>query len=913
MLNPAVIIAAAFGYLCLLFAIAYWGDKRADAGRSLVANPYTYALSIAVYCTAWTFYGSVGRAAASGMDFLTIYLGPTLVFVLCWFVLRKIVRISKANRITSIADFISARYGKSQLLGGLVTVIAVVGIVPYISLQLKAVAASFNVLLNYPEIVMPGSVSTIPMFQDTALYVALVLAAFSILFGTRHIDASEHHEGMVAAIAFESIVKLAAFLIVGVFVTFWLYEGPGDLFARAMARPELSALLTATPSRAFGNWMTLMILSMAAIICLPRQWQVTVVENVDERHLDKAIWLFPLYLLLINIFVLPVAVAGLLAFGPAQADADTFVLALPMLARHEGVALFVFIGGLSAATGMVIVETVALSTMVCNDLVMPILLRLRWLRLTERPDLSRLLLGIRRGSIVGVVLLSYLYFRLIGESYALVTIGLVSFAAAAQFAPAIIGGIFWKSGNRWGAFAGLSAGFVTWFYTLLVPSFVRSGWIDARILTEGPFGTGLLAPQALFGMSGLDPLTHALFWTMLANIGCYVAVSLATRQSAIERIQASAFVDVMRRDQAGQRFWRGTATVADLEALLVRFIGPQRARQALGDYARSRGLNLGKLNQADADLVHFVERLLAGAIGTASARVMVGSVAQGEIMSLDEVMAILDEASQIIEYSRRLEQKSRELELASAELRAANDRLKELDRMKDDFISTVSHELRTPLTSIRSFSEILADNPELSVAERGEFLRIIVRESERLTRLINQILDLAKMEAGRLDWDIQELELKSVIDDAVAATRGLFADRDIRLQVRVQADLPRIEYDRDRLIQVIVNLLSNAVKFCDPTHGLVSIDAMIEGDAVRVTVSDNGPGVAPEDKPRIFERFQQVGNTLTNKPQGTGLGLAICRQIVERFGGRIWVESRPGHGAQFSFLIPTERRAQAAQ
>jgi len=400
---------------------------------------------------------------------------------------------------------------------------------------------------------------------------------------------------------------------------------------------------------------------------------------------------------------------------------------------------------------------------------------------------------------------------------------------------------------------------------------------------------------------------------MLANIGSYVAVSLVTRQSAIERIQASAFVDVLRREQGGQRFWRGTATVADLESLLVRFIGPARARQALGDYAQQRGLNLDKLNQADADLVHYVERLLAGAIGTASARVMIGTVAQGEIMSLDEVMAILDEASQILEYSRRLEQKSRELELASAELRAANDQLKELDRMKDDFISTVSHELRTPLTSIRSFSEILFDRPELPVDERAEFLGIIVKESERLTRLINQILDLAKMEAGRMDWDIQELRLKSVVEDAIAATRGLFADRSIRLQVQVPDDLPQIEYDRDRLIQVIVNLLSNAVKFCDPDRGLVAIDAAIDGDQVRVTVSDNGAGVSPEDRPRIFERFQQVGNTLTNKPQGTGLGLAICRQIVERFGGRIWVDSRPGHGAQFSFVIPIRRRAQAAQ
>ncbi len=919
MLRPSVILAAAFLYLCLLFAIAYWGDKRADAGRSLVANPYIYALSIAVYCTAWTFYGSVGRAAASGIDFLTIYLGPTLVFVLCWAVLRKILRISKANRITSIADFISARYGKTQFLGGLVTVIAVVGIVPYISLQLKAVSASFNVLIHYPAIVMPSAVSTVPLLQDTALYVALVLAIFSILFGTRHIDASEHHEGMVAAIAFESVVKLVAFLSVGVFVTFGLYGGFSDLFGKAMESADLARLLTATPTSTFGNWMTLMALSMAAIICLPRQWHVIVVENVDEKHIDKAAWLFPLYLLLINIFVLPIAVAGLMEFRGQQADADTFVLALPMLARQEGIALFAFIGGLSAATGMVIVETVALSTMLCNDLVMPVLLRLKWLRLTERKDLGRLLLGIRRGGIVFVVLLSYLYFRLIGESYALVTIGLVSFAAAAQFAPAIIGGIFWKTANRWGAFVGLALGFLMWFYTLLLPSFVRSGWLDEALLTQGPWGMSLLRPQALFGLAGLDPLSHALFWTMLANIGAYVAVSLMTRQSAIERIQATSFVDVYRRGEAGQRFWRGTATVADLESLLVRFIGAARARQELAEYAARRNLNLGKMREADAELVQHAERLLAGAIGTASARVMVASVAKGETVSLDEVMAILDEASQIIEYSRRLEQKSQELEVASSELRAANVRLKELDRMKDDFISTVSHELRTPLTSIRSFSEILHDNPDIDPAQRGQFLGIIVKESERLTRLINQILDLAKMEAGRMDWQIERLELKEVVDDALAATRGLFAERDISLEVDIPAGLPKIEYDRDRLIQVIVNLLSNAVKFCDPAHGRVAIDAAVEGQgieggAVRISVHDNGAGVAPADRSRLFERFQQIGNTMTDKPQGTGLGLAICRQIVERFGGRIWVDSEPGRGAVFSFLIPLRpAKAQAAQ
>jgi len=906
MLQQWFIFAAAFGYLCLLFAIAYFADKRADQGRSLIANPYTYALSIAVYCTAWTFYGSVGRAASSGIDFLPIYLGPTLVFVLCWFILRKIVRISRVNRITSIADFISSRYGKSQLLGGLVTIIAVVGIVPYISLQLKGVSTSFNLLVQYPEIVMPRAVSTIPILQDSALYVALLLATFSILFGTRHIDASEHHEGMVAAIAFESIVKLVAFLAVGIFVTYWLYDGWGALMKEALARPDIVQLFTTEKISDFGNWITLLLLSMGAIICLPRQWQVTVVENVDEKHLDRAVWLFPLYLFLINLFVLPVALAGLLHFTGGSVHPDTFVLALPMMVQREDIALAVFIGGLSAATGMVIVETVALSTMLCNDLIMPVLLRLRWLQLTQRTDLSRLLITIRRGSIVGVLLLSYLYFRLIGESYTLVTIGLVSFAAAAQFAPAIIGGIFWKGGTRQGALTGLTAGFLVWFYTLLLPSFVRSGWIAPDLLEAGPFGIALLRPQALFGLTGLDSLSHALFWSMLANIAGLIGVSLLTRQSAIERIQASRFVDAFRQTDDGQaRYWRGTATVKDLEALLVRFVGQARAKAELADYARLRGFNLGKLREADANLLHFGERLLAGAIGAASARVMVGSIAKGESATIDEVMEILDETSQVIQYSRQLELKSKELETATAELRAANERLKELDRLKDDFLSTVSHELRTPLTSIRSFSEILFDNPALSDEQRREFLGIIIKESERLTRLINQILDLAKMDAGRMDWQMGWLDVKSVIEEALAASAGLLRERPIRLDVDLPDGLPAVHADRDQLIQVIVNLLSNAVKFCDPAAGRVGVSAAAERGAVRIDVRDNGPGVSPDDQARIFERFQQAGPTLTDKPQGTGLGLAISRQIVERFGGRIWIENAPGGGSLLSFTVPT--------
>ena len=785
------ILLVSLAYLCLLFAIAYYGDKRADAGRSIIANPYIYSLSIAVYCTSWTFYGSVGRAASSGMDFLPIYLGPTLTFVLWAFLLRKIIRICKAHRITSIADFISSRYGKSALLSGLVTLIAVVGIMPYIALQLKAVSTSFNVLVQYPEVVMPPISSRVPVLKDTAFLVALLMATFAILFGTRHIDASEHHEGMVAAIAFESIVKLVAFLAVGIYVTFGLYDGFGDLFATAAQSPEIVALYTSGDT-GFGHWPTLILLSMAAVICLPRQFQVTVVENVNEDHLKKAAWLFPLYLLIINIFVLPIAISGMLQFPSGAVDADTFVLTVPMAEQMEGLALFAFIGGLSAATGMVIVAAIALSTMICNDLVMPVLLRLNWRGLAERGDVSALLLTIRRGSIVMILLLGYAYFRYIGESVALVTIGLVSFAAAAQFAPAMIGGIYWKGATRGGAILGLSLGFAIWLYTLLLPLFARSGWLPIEFVDAGPFGIGLLRPYALFGLEGMDHLTHALFWSMAGNIGGYILGSLMSRPGAMERIQSALFVDVLSHSGTfgGSSFWRGSATVADLRVLLARFIGARETDRVLGDYARARDLNLGRMREADAALVDFVERLLSGVIGAASARVMVASVAKGEVVGIEEVMKILDETSQVIEYSHRLEQKSHELELTTRELRAANERLQELDRLKDDFISTVSHELRTPLTSIRSFSEILADNPDLDTAQRKKFLNVIVKETERLTRLINDILDLAKMEAGRIDWQMADIDPRGVIEDALAATSSLLAGRPISLKVDLESALP---------------------------------------------------------------------------------------------------------------------------
>jgi Na+/proline symporter/nitrogen-specific signal transduction histidine kinase len=901
-----ILLLAAAAYMVLLFAIASFGDRRAATGRSIINSSVVYALSLAVYCTSWTFYGSVGRAAASGLDFLPIYLGPTLVFCLGWVLLSRILRVSKAHRITSIADLLASRFGKSGAVAGLVSVIAVIGSVPYIALQLKAVSTSLNVLLEYQGSFGEGS-QTASVLRNTELWVAAVLALFAVLFGTRKIDASERHEGIVAAIAFESIVKLVAFVAVGLFAGLVLFDGFGDIFARAAVRPELAKLFDFGGPAASIEWIGLTFLAMAAIVCLPRQFQVMVVENVDERHLDRALWLFPAYLIAINLFVVPIALAGLLS-APAGTDPDTLVLTLPLAAGYNGLALLAFLGGLSAAASMVIVETVALSTMICNDLVVPMLLRLGRLAADTRP----VLLGIRRAAIGLVVLLGFAYVRVVRESYGLVSIGLVSFAAVAQFFPAIVFGLFWRRANRLGVLVGITAGFLVWAYTLLLPSFASVGWLPRELFEQGPFGISLLRPSTLFGLEGLDPVTHGLFWSMLFNITGIVGVSLFVEQSALERSQAALFVDYWRgagREEG--RLWRGTAQISDLVQLVGRFLGEAQTRQTFDAEARRRGRDPAAL-AADAETVRLAERLLAGAIGSASARVMVASVVHEEPIGTEEVMRILDETSQAIEYSRRLEQQSRALEATTAELRRANERLRELDRLKDDFVSTVSHELRTPLTSIRSFSEILLDNPTLEQQQRQEFLRIIVTESERLTRLINDMLDLAKIEAGKLEWHMQPVSASEVAREAAAAMGQLFRDKRVKLEVTLTDALSTTIADRDRLFQVIVNLLSNAVKFSPGDVGLVALTVENETDGVRLSVADNGPGVAPNQREAIFERFRQVGDTLTSKPEGSGLGLAISRMIIEHFGGRTWVEDGPGGGAIFRVWLPRQPAAALA-
>ena len=906
MLDARLILLASFAYLALLFGIAFYGDRRADAGRSLIANPYVYALSLGVYATAFSFYGAVGRAANTGVAIVAMSLGPTLFAALGWTLLRKMIRISQANRITSIADFVGWRYGKSSLLAAMVTIVALVGVIPYVALQLKAVADSHAVLAQFPELA-PPSPRAPAMLEDTAFYVASVLALFAMLFGTRHLDASERHEGMVAAIAFESVVKLAALLAVGSFVVYGIYDGFGDVFMRAAASADLGRLLTveATPGGAAG-WTSLMFVSMLAMLCFPRQFQIGVVENMSERHVRKAIWFLPLYSFALNLFVLPIALGGLMRFPGGSVDPDTFVLALPMSERQEWLALIVFIGGLSATAAMVVVESIALSTMICNDLVMPLLLRVQRLRLASRPDISGLVLSIRRAAIVLLLALAYAYYRATFQTSALVSILFVAFVAIVQVAPALLGGMFWKDGTRAGAITGISLGIGVWAYTMLLPAFAEGGLLPRALIDHGPFGIAWLKPQHLFGLASIDPLTQALYWTLFVNIGAYVAVSLAGRPGPGEQVQAVLFVDAFRVSSRRPRLWRGSTSLDELRMLTRRFLGPARADDAFARYAASRGAKDANALEPDAELVEFVESLLVGTIGAASARVMVATAVREEPLGIEEVMSILDETSQLIVSSRMIAEKSRELEAVSAELRAANERLKELDRLKDEFLSAVTHEIRTPLASIRAVSELLFAGQTIDPAERRRFLGIIIGETERLTRLTNQVLDLAKVESGNAIWRRTRVDMKELIEEVRESLHPLLHERGVQLTTDLPARVPRVDADRDRLLQVVVNLVSNAVKFCEPDSGRISIVLSIENGALRVDVTDNGPGIALADQTLIFEKFVQVADASGARQPGSGLGLAISRHIVSYHGGRIWVESNPGEGATFSFTVPYE-------
>lgn len=901
-MNNIVIIISSLAYLALLFGIAYYTEKRAVSKRSIINNGYVYALSLAVYCTAWTYYGSVGRASTKGLDFITIYLGPTIAAALFWPILRKLIRIAKSQRITSIADLISSRYGKNFSLAALVTILCIIGIIPYIALQLKAISSSIHIIT--------GSLSQLPenwkFWNDDTFYITGILVIFIIIFGTRSVDASEKHEGLVAAIAFESLIKLIAFLAVGVFVVFFIFNGFGDIFQQAYAHQELKKLFTIEPNSSYASWAGLMLVSMLAIFFLPRQFQVSVTENIQEKHIDKAVWVFPLYLLLINIFVLPIALAGKLIFIDQAVDADTYVLAFPLHFNASALSLFVYIGGFSAATSMIIVETIALSTMACNNLVMPILLSIKQFKTERNNHLSKNIILIRRISIFIILALAYIYDKTVAQHLALVSIGLVSFVAVAQFAPAVIGGIYWKGASKTGAIVGIIVGFIIWFFTLVVPTLISPGILPSSIMSEGLFGISFLKPFSLLGHQGMDSIAHATFWSLFANVGSFVFFSLYSKQTAQEIYQAEIFVDIAKHanDSERESIWKGIAYLPDLKSLLKTFIGEERSTRLLTNFANKHKISLED-RRADPRLVTFSEKILSGVIGSASARIMVGSITKEEELKIDEVLNILRESQQIIELNKELKKKSNELQKASNQLISINEQLKNMDRNKDEFLYTVTHELRTPITSIRAMSEIVHDHQDMPEEQKQHFLSSIIKETERLSRLISQVLTLEKYESGKQKLNLSSVHLNQLILDTINAVKTLAAEKNLNIKLKIPNSMFIAKCDEDLILQVMNNLLANAIKFSNTNQDII-VSLNTNYNEIEIAVQDFGKGIDPLLHKSIFDKFFQAKNQTLRKPEGTGLGLAICKKIIDLHGGTISVESELDKGAKFIFSLPLQ-------
>ena len=893
-LNQLVLIC--LGYVAFLFVVAFLAERSALRGRSsaLLRSPLIYTLSLSIYCTAWTFYGAVGYAARSGLEYITIYLGPSLVMIGFWWVLRRLVSIGRSQRVTSIADLISSRYGKSNVLAIAVTLMAVIGVTPYIALQLQSVVLSLSVFAAPPGAAGAGAAEFNPV--RAAFWVATGLALFTVLFGTRRLNVNERHHGIVIAVAVEAVVKLIALLAVGVFVVWGLAGGVSETLARIDAS-EIGAWQVQS-----SRWVALTALSGAAFLCLPRMFQVMVVENDDERYLHIASWAFPTYLMLISLFVVPIAVVGL-DLLPAGSNPDLFVVTLPLNQNQNGLAVLSFLGGFSSATSMVIVATLALSTMVSNHIVMPVWLALGQGGATQSGDVRHVVILARRLSILIIIGFGFLYYRLSGGSGALAAIGTISFGGVAQFLPALLGGIFWRGATRMGALCGMAVGFSLWMFTMLLPSFGPDAALSAAVFNDGLLGLGWLRPQALFGIEGLDPTVHAVFWSLSLNTLVFLVVSLVSFPDPIERLQGAQFVNVLDHNGPA-RGW--TASVAGSEDLMImsqRILGAAEARAFFEAEARRQN-NPGGLPEPTPAFVQALERELAASVGAATAHAMVSQIVGGTSVSVQDLLAVADESAQMLEYSSQLEIKSRELAETAAQLRQANDKLTQLSRQKDAFLSQISHELRTPMTSIRSFSEILRDTAALSEADKTRYASIIHSEAIRLTRLLDDLLDLAVLENGQVSLNLGREPLALVLERAVT-TALAGAEGKLAVSIR-QADAPIVlNTDLDRLVQVFINLISNARKYCRADTPALEISVTPGPRGVWIDFIDNGEGIAPEDRANVFEKFYRVTGA---GGDGAGLGLAICQEIMGRLGGRI--SYLQGHqGAAFRVSLPAEALA----
>ena len=863
------LILAALGYVGLLFTVAWAADRAAARGRTRWTDkPIVYTLSLSVYCSAWTFYGAVGYASRSGLEFATIYLGPTIVLAGSWWGLRRLVRVSRLHRVTSVADLVSARFGKSNPLAALITLIALIAATPYLALQLQSISVSFAAF-------SPGDLPSGPLDG----WVAVGLAVFAILFGTRNLAADERHHGVVMAIAVEAMVKLLAFIALGIWVVWGLADGPADMLARIAARaaqPD-AAGWTLRPDR----WTALIAVSAAALLTLPRMFQVMVIEPADETPLTSAAWAFPAYLMAMSLFVLPIAVIGK-EMLPADAAPDLYVLHLPLSQGADGLALLVFLGGLSSATSMVIISTIALATMVSNHWLVPLFLALRRIDASDTApaDIRGPLLASRRIAIMAVIGAGALY-QAIGGGQALAAMGTVAFVGVAQLLPAMLGGLLWRGATRKGAYAGICMGSAIWLLWVFLPSLGLRGLPDL-----GP----------------VDPLAGAVFVSLGLNIACFTAVSLLTLPDPQERLQGLSFVHAVSPEATmagGAVRPEGAVRAEALLTLARRVWGGDEALLFFRSEADRQGKS-GFLPDVTASFLSRLERRLAGSMGTATAHAMLAQVAGQRQTTMSELMAVAGEAQRAKERARQLEDDSDELARTARSLQEANDRLTALSVQKDAFLGQISHELRTPMTSVRAFSELLK-LPDLSPEDRERFAGIINEEATRLTRLLDDLLDLSVLESGRARLSSSVVNLHDLISRAIEASSALGSGAELRIDRDTPTEQIMVMTDADRLLQVLINLIGNARKYCDAARPVLTIRTRKLADGTQITVMDNGSGIPPEQQDLVFEKFSRLNDPA--RAGGAGLGLAISREVMTALGGTITY--LPGHdGAAFRLELP---------
>ncbi len=861
-MSSAVLFILVIVYLGFLFFIAHTAEKR--RGLFWMNNPYVYSLSLAVYCTAWTYYGSIGVAANSGLEYLAIYIGPVIIIPSWIYINKKIIRISRVNKISSIADFISLRYGNSRSLGAVVAILCMIAIIPYIGLQIKAISETFHLLTN--------TIENSSIFLDTATYAVLIIALFSSYYGTRYVDASEKRLGIISAVAVESFLKLVFFIVLGIFVVYGIFNGFDDIYEKASLLPDFSQKNTFKGIEGSANWFLLSMLSMTAIFLLPRQFHSAIIENRKEKHIHTAIWVFPLYMLLMNIFVFPIAWGGKVLFAGEHVNPEFFSILIPQKLGNAVISTMVFFGGLSACISMIIISSISLSVMLSNNIMIPY----GWLdrfKIKNENDNTKTIVNIRKFGIFILIIAGFIFYKYILNSSSLFQIGMISFVLIAQLAPSFFGAIFWRRGTYSGAISGIIVGVFICYLNLVLPNYFPQ--INDSFIFN------------FFKIPYLSSIPNIFFWSILANVALYCIVSVSMMANYRERNFAEIYVDIDEYIQNHENayIWKGTANISDIQKILVRFLGESKTKQALKIFNLKYNIS-DETNTADARFIKFSENLLSGRIGTASAKILIEGVTKEDKISLPEVLKILEESRENILLNKQLKEQSHQLLQLSDKLRNANENLMFKDKQKDDFLDSVAHELRTPITAIRATSEILLDDDEMPSEIKIEFLENIISESDRLAEIINDILYLDKLEAGTLPLQIKEYNLLETYRKASKPLYHLFEQSNLHHSEVNLLNHFELEYDEFKMIQVFQNILGNALKFTNE-EGVIQTKFKEDDRHVIISIFNTGKKIPEEDLEYIFDKFYQSRNQNIRKPLGSGLGLAICRKIIEAHHGKI--------------------------